>query len=123
LAQKLEVKIPYGAPKHRWDDNNKNGSWSNKMDECGLHLSGSQLGQVAGSWEHSNEPWSSNMQEIFWLSRELLASQKGLCSMEFISYVLNQITVQNLRMFPWIFCTLGIYRSKKYSLTEFYYNN
>jgi hypothetical protein len=26
LAQKLEVKIPYGAPKHRWDDNNKNGS-------------------------------------------------------------------------------------------------
>jgi hypothetical protein len=70
------------------------------MGECGLHLSGSQLGQVTGCCEYGNEPMSSKMQDILWLSRALLASQQGLCSMEFISFVLNQITFQNLRKFP-----------------------
>jgi hypothetical protein len=74
---------PLGRPRHRWEDNIK----MNLMEVgCGLDPSGSGLGPVAGSCEHSNVPSGSTKGRTFLEQLSTLsASQEGLCSMEFVS--------------------------------------
>jgi len=49
LKRKLRIA------RSRWEDNNK----MNGVRRCGLDSSGSALGPVTGSYEHSNEPFGN----------------------------------------------------------------
>ena len=58
------------------------------MTGCWVASYGSRRGQVASSCEYGNEPLEFHkMQGISWLAEELLASQEGFYSMEFVIHV------------------------------------
>jgi len=60
LDGKSEGKRQKGGRGRRWEDNNiKNGSYENRMSDCGLDSSGSGQGSVVGSCEHGNESAAS----------------------------------------------------------------